>query len=141
MTSLSDLVNDDAQDQRGKNYSLLLIDTIRVTRGDPVVFTKDTSTDLDSIEFYFKEDEEEVKPKQEKAKKPGVSAVATSNITSSRLRGAARGDNAKEEEEARRRDHQKELAQRKQRDGLDKYAEATGDMDGDSEKKFKKFES
>lgn len=139
-TSLSDLTNDKPQDKRGTNYSLLIVDTIRVTRSDTVVFTKETSTDLDSIEFYFK-DEEEVKPKQEKSKKPGSSAIVTSNIKSARLRGANRGDNAKEEEEARRREHQKELATRKQREGMEKYAEATGDMNGETEKKFKKFES
>ncbi len=139
-TSLSDLTNDKPQDKRGATYSLALCDTVRVTRGEPVVFTKEALTDLDSIEFYFK-DEEEAKPKQEKAKKPGASAVVTSNIKSSRLRGANRGDNAKEEEEQRRREHQKELAQKKQREGMDKYAEALGDLNGDNEKKFKKFES
>lgn len=139
-SSLTDLTNDKPQDKKGTNYSLLLIDTIRVTRGEPVVFTKDTSTDLDSIEFYFK-DEEEPKPKQEKAKKPGSSAVAASNIKSSRLRTTNRGDNSKEKEEARLREHQKELAQKKQREGKEKYKEETGDMNGDSEKKFKKFES
>ena len=139
-TSLTDLTNDKPQDKKGTNYTLLLIDTVRVTRSDPVIFTKDTPTDLDSIEFYFK-DEEEVKPKQEKAKKPGSSAVATSNIKSSRLRTTNRGDNSKEKEEARLREHQKELAHKKQREGLDKYKEETGDMNGDSEKKFKKFES
>ena len=140
-TSLTDLTNDKPQDKKGTNYTLLLVDTVRVTRSDPVIFTKDTSTDLDSIEFYFKDDEDEVKPKQEKAKKPGSSGVATSNIKSSRLRNAGRTDNAKEEEEARRRDHQKEIAQKKQREGLEKYKEETGDMNGDNEKKFKKFES
>ena len=140
-TSLSDLTNDKPQDKRGAKYTLVLTDTVRVTRGEPVVFTKEALTDLDSIEFYFKDDEEESKPKQEKTKKTGVSAIVTSNIKSSRLRGANRGDNAKEEEEARRREHQKELAQKKQREGLDKYEEATGDMNGENEKKFKKFES
>lgn len=140
-TSLSDLTNDKPQDKKGTNYTLVLTDTVRVTRGEPVVFTKDAHTDLDSIEFYFKDDEDEAKPKQEKAKKPGVSAIVTSNIKSTRLRGANRQDNAKEEEEARRREHQKELAQKKQREGMEKYAEAIGDTNGENEKKFKKFES
>jgi nucleosome binding factor SPN SPT16 subunit len=140
-TSFADLTNDKPQDKKGTNYSLLLIDTIRVTRGEPVVFTKDTSADLDSIEFYFKDDEEEPKVKPEKAKKSGAAAIATSNIKSARLRGAARNDNSKEEEEARRREHQRELAAKKQRQGLEKYAEALGDVNGDNEKKFKKFES
>ncbi|KAK7888368.1 FACT complex subunit spt16 [Exophiala xenobiotica] len=140
-TSLSDLTNDKPQDKRSVSYTLVLTDTVRVTRSEPVVFTKEASTDLDSIEFYFKDDEEETKPKQEKTKKAGASAIAASNIKSSRLRGANRGENAKEEEEARRREHQRELSQKKQREGLEKYAEATGDMNGENEKKFKKFES
>ncbi|ETN46105.1 uncharacterized protein HMPREF1541_00289 [Cyphellophora europaea CBS 101466] len=140
-TSLSDLTNDKPQDKKGSNYSLLLVDTIRVTAREPAIFTKSAPTDLDSIEFYFKEDEEESKPKKKEEKKPGRSAVATSNIKSSRLRNANRQDNAKEEEDHRRKEHQKELAQRKQREGLEKYSEATGGLDGDNEKKFKKFES
>jgi nucleosome binding factor SPN SPT16 subunit len=141
VSSLSDLTNDKPQDKKGTNYSLLLIDTIRVTSKDPVVFTKDTPTDLDSIEFYFKDEEEDEKPKQKKASKPGASAVATSNIQSTRLRGANRVDNAKEEEDHRRREHQKELAARKQREGAEKYKEATGEANGGEEKKFQKFES
>jgi len=140
ITSLDSLVNDKPQDKKGTNYSLLLMDTIRVTRSEPVVFTKDTSTDLDSIEFYFKDEEEEVKPKQEK-KKSAASAIVTSNIKSNRTRGANRVDTQKEEEEARRREHQKELAGKKQREGLEKYSEATGALNGEDEKKFKKFES
>ncbi|RMZ81270.1 hypothetical protein DV737_g2619, partial [Chaetothyriales sp. CBS 132003] len=131
VTTLHDLTNDKPQDKRGTHYSLMLADTVRVARQDAVVFTKDAATDLDS-----RKGEEE-----KKKKRAGSSAVATSNITSSRLRNANRADNAKEEEEARRREHQKELAQRKQREGLDKYAEATGNVNGDTEKKFKKFES
>jgi nucleosome binding factor SPN SPT16 subunit len=140
-TSLSDLVNDKTKDSRGTKYSLAITDTIRVTHAEPAIFTKDTSAELDSIEFYFKDDEDEPTPKKDKTKKPGASAVATANIKSSRLRGADRKDNAKEEEEARRREHQKDLARKKQTQGLEKYAEATGDMNGVTQKKFKKFES
>jgi nucleosome binding factor SPN SPT16 subunit len=140
-TSLSDLTNDKTKDSRGAKYSLVITDTIRVTHAEPAVFTKDTSVELDSVEFYFKDDEEEPTPKKDKTKKPGASAVATANIKSARLRNADRKDNAKEEEEARRREHQKDLARKKQAQGLEKYAEATGDMNGVAQKKFKKFES
>ena len=140
-SSLSDLTNDKAADKRGSTYSLLLVDTVRLTKNGTAVFTRDTPDDIENVEFYFKDDEEDAKPKHEKSKKPGASAVVTSNIKSSRLRGADRKDNAKEEEEARRRQHQKDLADKKQRQGMEKYAEATGSMNGDSEKKFKRFES
>ena len=109
-TSLNDLTNEKASDKKASQYSLLLIDTVRVGRNEVVVFTKDCQSELESIEFYFKDDEDEAKAKQEKSKKPGKSAVVTSNIKSTRLRGADRKDNAKDEEEARRREHQKELA-------------------------------
>lgn len=140
ITSLADLTNDKSQDKKGANYSLLLMDTIRVARSESVVFTKDASTDLDSISFYFKDDEEDVKPKQEK-KKAAASAIVTSNIKSSRTRGANRTDTKKEEEDVRRRVHQKELAEKKQREGMDRFSEATGALNGEDEKKFKKFES
>lgn len=140
ITSLADLNNEKSQDKKGASYSLLLMDTIRVARSESVVFTKDASTDLDSIEFYFKDDEEDVKPKQEK-KKPGASAIVTSNIKSNRTRGANRTDTKKEEEDVRRREHQKELAEKKQREGMDRFSEATGALNGEDEKKFKKYES
>lgn len=140
-TSLTDLPNEKAKDKKGQLYTLHLIDTIRVTRAEPVVFTKDAATDLDSVEFYFNDAEDDVKIKQEKPKKPGASAIATSNIKSTRTRGANRTDANKEEEEARRREHQKELASKKQQQGLERFAEATGALNGEDEKKFKKFES
>ena len=140
-TSLSDLTNDKPRDRRDASYSLVITDTVRVTRTEPAIFTKDTSAELDSVEFYFKDDEEDTAPKKEKTKKPGAGAIATANIKSSRLRGADRKDNHKEEEEQRRRAHQKELAQKKQKQGLERYSEATDGQDGTAQKTFKKFES
>lgn len=141
-TSFADLINDQPQDSRGKNYSLLLTDTVRVPgRGAAVaVFTKDAASDMDSVEFYFK-DEEEPTPKKDKSKKAAANSIATSNIKSSRLRGADRKDASKEEEEARRRENQKQLALKKQKEGLEKYAKAKVGPNGNTEKQFKKFES
>jgi nucleosome binding factor SPN SPT16 subunit len=141
-TSFADLTNDKAQDSRGKNYSLLLTDTVRVpSRNDKVaIFTKDAASDMDSVEFYFK-DEEEPTPKKDKSKKAVASSIATSNIKSARLRGAERKVGNKEHEEGRRRENQKQLALKKQKEGLEKYSEATGDQNGIAQKQFKKFES
>ena len=141
-TSFTDLTNDKPQDSRSKNYSLMLADTVRVAgRNDKAaVFTKDAASEIEAVEFYFK-DEEEPTPKKDKSKKAVASSVATSNIKSSRLRGADRKDNNKEEEEARRRENQKQLALKKQKEGLEKYAEATSGQNGVAQKQFKKFES
>src|SRR4051812_26012353 len=45
--------NPKPSDDKGKLYSLLLIDTIRVTDGAPIVFT-DCSSALDEVSFFFK---------------------------------------------------------------------------------------
>ncbi|MCJ1486625.1 FACT complex subunit spt16 [Schaereria dolodes] len=43
--------------------------------------------------------------------------------------------------EARRREHQKELARKKQSESLERYSESTGDQNGVTQKKFKRFKS
>ena len=142
-TGFSDIINPEPQDKTSKTYSLMLADTIRINTPDkaPVVFTNAPS-DIESTSFFFKDDEEEAEPAPKaKAKKdPKVGAVAASNITKSSRR-AERTTQIDEGAEARRRQHQKELAQKKQQEGLERYSEATGDQNGVAQKKFKRFES
>ncbi|KAL2257375.1 hypothetical protein VTK26DRAFT_253 [Humicola hyalothermophila] len=139
-TGFSDIQNPDPQDKKSKVYSLVLTDTIRVTATEPVVFTGDAPVDADATSFFFK-DEEEAQPTPKKEKKdPRVGAVATKNITSTRLR-SERNTAPDEDAEKRRREHQKELAAKKQREGLIKYAESTAGKNGVEVKKFKRFES
>lgn len=139
-TGFTDLQNPDPQDKRSSTYALAISDTIRVTTGETVVFTKDAPTDPDSTSFFFKEEEEE-KPATTKAKKDSrVGAVASQGVTKTRLR-AERATNQDAEKEAARREHQKDLHARKQRDGLEKYGKDTGSLNGTEEKKFKRFES
>lgn len=142
-TGFSDIENKSAQDKKSKTYSLFLSDTIRVRRDqDPANFTSSAASDLGSTSFFFKDDEEEAAtPSKAKAKKdPKVGAVAASNITKTKLR-AERNTQADEGAEARRREHQKELAHKKHQEGLAQYSEAIGDENGVTQKKFKKFES
>ena len=140
-TGFSDIQNPDPQDKNSKIYSLVLTDTIRVmTNGEVVVFTGEAPADADATSFFFK-DEEEAQPTPKKEKRDSrVGAVATKNITSSRLRSernSAPDDNA----DKKRRGHQKELASKKQKAGLAKYTESTADKNGVEIKKFKRFES
>lgn len=132
----------DIENTQGKNskYSLVITDTVRVTAGEAVVFTGDSPSDFDASSFFFKDDEEaQPAPKKEK-KDSRVGAVATKNITSTRLR-SERSTQVDEDADKRRRAHQKELAQKKQREGMERFAEATGDQNGKEVKKFKRFES
>ena len=142
-SGFSNLPNPDQKGKANATYSLLLTDTIRIKRDSaPVVFTSKAPSDLESTSFFFKDDEEEEKeaPKAKSKKDSKIGAVATSNITKSKLR-AERSTQADEGAEARRRAHQKELAAKKQQEGLERYSEATGNQNGVAEKKFKKFES
>ena len=139
----TDIDNPNPQDKQSKTYTLFLSDTIRVKgrSEDAANFTTSSPSDLGSVSFYFKDDEEEKSPQKSKSKKdPKIGAVASSNVVKTKLR-AERTKQVDEGAEARRRDHQKELAQKKQQEGLAAYSVATADANGISQKKFKKFES
>lgn len=139
-TGFNDIQNPDPQDKQSKVYSLVLTDTIRVTGNEPVVFTGDAPIDADATSFFFKDDEEaQPTPKKEK-RDSRVGAVATKNITSTRLR-SERNTAPDDDAEKKRREHQKELAAKKQKEGLGKYSESTADKNGVEVKKFKRFES
>ena len=139
-TGFTDVPSPDTKDKKATVYTLGLIDTIRVSRQDAVVFTKEADTDLEHVEFFFNDQEEE-EPAPKKEKKPSQAAsIATANIKSQRLRSNQKKQ-ANEDAEIKRREHQKELAKKKQREGLDRFAEATGDGEGIEKKKFKKFQS
>ncbi|KAK1831609.1 FACT complex subunit-domain-containing protein [Podospora conica] len=139
-TGFNDIVNPTAQDKNSKTYSLVVTDTVRVTTGEPVIFTGDAPVDVDATSFFFK-DEEETQPTPKKEKRDSrVGAVATKNITSTRLR-SERTTTVDDDAEKRRKEHQKVLAARKQKEGMAKYSESTTDKDGVEIKKFKRFES
>ncbi|KAK4191577.1 FACT complex subunit-domain-containing protein [Podospora australis] len=139
-TGFNDVQNPNPQDKLSKTYSLVLTDTVRVTDIEPVVFTGEAPVEVDATSFFFK-DEEEAQPTPKKEKKDSrVGAVATKNITSTRLR-SERNTAVDDDAEKRRREHQKELAAKKQKEGLAKYAESTADKNGVEVKKFKRFES
>ncbi|KAK7744511.1 FACT complex subunit spt16 [Cytospora paraplurivora] len=139
-TGFQDLENPQPQDKNSKTYSLIVTDTIRVTGEGTVNFTGEAASDPDSTSFFFKDDEEEPAPSKKEKKDSRVGAVATKNITSSRLR-SGRAHEKDEEAEKRRKEHQKELAAKKQKEGLARFAESLGDQNGTEVKKFKRFES
>lgn len=140
-TGFTDIENPQPQDKSSKIYSLIITDTIRVNYGDPVVFTSEAPIDADANSFFFKDDEE-VQPTPKKEKKESrTSGVATKNIPAGRGLRSDRGKQADELADQRRREHQKELAAKKQKEGLARFAEATGGQNGVEVKTFKRFES
>ncbi|KAI9708942.1 MAG: FACT complex subunit spt16 [Bogoriella megaspora] len=137
-TGFQDIENPKPQDKKSNTYSLLLTDTIRVTRGETFVFTNNAPSDLETNAFYFKDDEE-AEPKKPK-KEAKATSIAQSNIQKTRLRTQG-SKNTNEEKEAARREHQKELHNKKRQQGLERFKDGVGDLNGTEEKKFKRFES
>lgn len=135
---LTDVKDPDAKGAKNGVYSMVITDTVRVGETGPHIFTKDAGIDMDSVSFYFGDEEEPEKPVKEKKEKS--SAMASRNVTRTKLR-AERPTQINEGAEARRREHQKELASKKTKEGLDRFAGTTGDENGVAQKKFKRFES
>lgn len=126
-------------ESKGKGtYSMVITDTVRVGESGPHIFTKDAGVDMDSVSFYFGDEEEPEQPKKEK--EPKSSTLNSRNVTRTKLR-AERPTQSNEGAEARRREHQKELASKKTKEGLDRFTGTTGDDNGVAQKKFKRFES
>jgi nucleosome binding factor SPN SPT16 subunit len=140
-TGFNDVENPNPQDKKSKIYSMVLTDTIRVTTDqDPIIFTGDAPSELDATSFFFKDDEEPAPTPKKSKKDQSIGAVVKQNITKTKLR-AERSTQVDEGAEAKRREHQKELAKKKQDEGLKRFAAATGDTSGTAVKKFKRFES
>lgn len=136
-TGFSDIANPKGGDKKSKTYSLVLVDTVRVSATEGMVFTKDTPSDMESISFFFNDEEEEAKPKPKRERAP---AIAQTNITKTRTRHE-RATNQDAEKEEMRRQHQKELHEKKQELGLETYGAGAKSLNGTEEKKFKRFES
>ncbi|EPS27400.1 FACT complex subunit spt16 [Penicillium oxalicum] len=136
---LTDVKDTDSKSKGNDVYSMVITDTVRVGESGPHIFTKDAGIDMDSVSFYFGDEEEPEKPVKEK-KEVKSSAIASRNVTRTKLR-AERPTQINEGAEARRREHQKELANKKTKEGLDRFAGTTGDDNGVAQKKFKRFES
>lgn len=142
-SGLRDITNPKSQNDKDKTYSLLISDTVRVGDSEGMVFTKDAPTDLESTTFFFNDDEDEQKEEKKPAKQKKdarIGAVAQTNIRTSRLR-EGRAVNQKDETDAARKEHQKELHAKKQQEGVETYGAGTGNLNGEEKKKFKRFES
>ncbi|EPS40141.1 hypothetical protein H072_6077 [Dactylellina haptotyla CBS 200.50] len=137
-----DLDNPKADDKRGKTYALALTDTVEVGGKDTEAFilTRGAPVAKDEVAFYFKDDN----PPEQKAKqvKPQPKPAATSKNTAimkTKLRG--KREEADDGKEQRRKENQKQLAARKQAEGLERFPAGGATSNGVEKKQIKKFES
>lgn len=124
------------ENPKGKPYSLLLTDTVKVSKGDAIILTGYSKTDSKEVAFYFKDEEQEVKVKE---KKPASRSANNSAVLKSKLR--AERKEIDENAEQRRKEHQKALHDQKQKEGLERFPKEGQAGNGDTKKTFKRFES
>ncbi|KAI8148314.1 FACT complex subunit-domain-containing protein [Fennellomyces sp. T-0311] len=135
----ADLENPKPADKRSKMYSLLLIDTIRVTNDAPVVLTDGCSKNLNEVSYFFKAEGSESDAQEKRPIKPAKKDTpAKSAILRSKFRSE---DQDEESREQRRKEHQKQLFAKKLAEGLAKFSDVSGNGQDENKPVFKKFES
>jgi len=85
MVGFTDIPDPNPKD-KNEVYSMVISDTVRVGETGPHIFTKDAGINMDSVSFYFGDEEEAQKPKKVKNDNVRSSAIARKNITKTKLR-------------------------------------------------------
>lgn len=125
----------------GQSYALQQADTVLlplVGTEEPKILTECAKSKA-QISFYFNNEEEEVEKK--KPNKP-IKSEPNSKILKTKLRGDARGESMETQKEQIRKENQRKLHEKLQKDGLVRFsaADATG-ADSEPRQYFKKYES
>ncbi|MBW0475539.1 hypothetical protein O181_015254 [Austropuccinia psidii MF-1] len=134
-----------------KVYALQIIDTVLVGEEGSSIMC-DGLKEISHVAFYFND-----KPKQgskskngeaqndksQSSKKVGSPRKSATTVLTTSRKGRLRNDGKEIDNEAtaKRKIHQKELAERRQEEGLSKYAEDDGTGQGTEVKQWKRFES
>lgn len=123
----------------GKSYALQQADTVVLSldTAEPQILTKCAKSKA-QISFYFNNEEENEKSKPKKASKP----EPNSKILKTKLRGDARGESEENQKEQIRKENQKKLHDKLQKDGLLRFSAADANGAGSEPRQyFKKYES
>ena len=123
-----------------KTYSLLLLDTVKAGQNGSAYLSDGVKSKNDVI-FYFEQEAAKANGKQTngKQKKSPTKATRSNAVMKSKLRNENRENN--EERTAKRRDHQRELLERRNEAGVEKYADPDSKDTTDTKKRWKRFES
>lgn len=124
----------------GNVYALQLADTIQLSATGEVKFLTNCTKSKAQVSFYFNNDDEETKPA---AKTEGhVKPDPNSKILKTKLRGEARGNSDETQKEQIRKDNQKKLHEKLQKEGLLRFSAADAkDTGSEVRQYFKKYES
>lgn len=133
--------NNITDSKTGENYALQLADTIQlaVREGSPQTLTNYIKSRA-QISFYFNNEEEPTKAKAKQNNK--VKTEANSKILKSKLRGDARNNAEENQKEQIRKENQRKLHEKLQKDGLLRFdANDSKDTKVEPRQYFKKYES
>ncbi|GAA5890025.1 hypothetical protein JCM5296_004746 [Sporobolomyces johnsonii] len=126
-------------DAKGSTYAVSLVDTVQVGKNGSTILSEGMKA-KDDVMFYM--EEEEKKPsKSAQVSKDGGSRrnAAPTAVVKSKLRNENREVDAGALN--RRKQHQRDLAARRQEEGLEKYSGDGGGAGGNREKQWRRFES
>jgi nucleosome binding factor SPN SPT16 subunit len=119
----------------GTRYSLLVIDTVKITKEGAQIMT-DCDTSLNEISYMFKNEEEEEEEPVTRASHSSQRA-AKSAVLSTKFRS----EQEEASKEQSRKEHQKILADQKHAEGLKRYGDGGSLKKDDQKSVFRKFES
>ncbi|KAJ3410484.1 FACT complex subunit spt16 [Chytridiales sp. JEL 0842] len=124
---------DKTGNSRNKVYSLLIADTVRVTKDAPLILSQ-FDKEFKDISWEMNDEDEDQAVKKEKA--------AARNGNSALLKTKLRGDDREEEltNEQRRAQHQKQLADERNKEGLARFSEGADPAKALERATFRKFE-
>ncbi|KAF8350878.1 FACT complex subunit SPT16 [Amanita rubescens] len=133
----------DLEDDQGQRYALHLVDTIKVDANESVLLTEPMRSTKDTLFFLnTEEDEEEEKPKRKShvnGSPPKQKTVAGKVLRNQGRRAAQ--DEVHLTAASKLAEHQRELHEKLQSEGLQKYSEDGIGTSGKEGKGWKKFQS
>lgn len=135
----------DLTDQNGQKYALHLVDTVRIDANKSVLLTDGVKHSKETL-FFLDAGSDVDEPKSKKAptrSKVNGSPAKAKTIAGKVLRNPRRAvqDEVHQTAASRLLEHQKELHEKLQEDGLAKFSEGGGGSSGKEGKGWKKFQS
>ncbi|KAL7337792.1 FACT complex subunit-domain-containing protein [Rhodotorula toruloides] len=124
-------------DGKNSQYALSLIDTIQITKDGGKILSEGMKG-KDDVMFYMEEEDKKLSRSAQKDAHTRRDAAPTA-VVKSKLRNENREIDA--DAINRHKQHQRELAARRQEEGLDKYSGEGGTGGSNREKQWRRFES
>ncbi|GJN94764.1 hypothetical protein Rhopal_007856-T1 [Rhodotorula paludigena] len=127
-------------DGKGSYYAVSLVDTVQAGKNSSKILSEGMKG-KDDVLFYL--EEEEKKPSKSAKSKDAPAGGRRNAAPTAVVKSKLRNENREVDADAinRRKQHQRELATRRQEEGLERYSGDGGNTGGNREKQWRRFES